>query len=300
MSLGARHVSVGRNFDQYLRFKLTFGDEKRVVWLSRPVTIDALRQEIHGLYKCLPRISFIDSEGDAIPISNQAELEHVIEVFSQSPQSNLKLTLLDDTMCGSQSLRRTQSISSGYSSSFDPLSAHTPLPGELDCRPSLLRTNSTGVAPRCHSPPPGFLNHHQRSQSNSSSFLTVNGGGEFIPEHDENPPVMRDDGLSVEARHRSTNSVSSFSSGGTTSIESGFCDDKNGNRSRADTFPRSRLANQDFGVTSTYPRLKPYTTSSDGSAAPHGGLALRGSTATLNKRDSEVDLRHLSISNSSS
>eukprot|EP00053_Salpingoeca_punica_P005466 m.54487 g.54487 ORF g.54487 m.54487 type:complete len:598 (+) comp13255_c0_seq2:349-2142(+) len=310
-----RHGSVGRNYDQYLRFKLTFGDEKRIVWLARPVTIEALRQEIFTLYKCTPKISYIDDEDDLIPISNQSELEHVIEVFSQSPQSNLKLHLFVDEQASPDSLSlasvatstttmrsRTLSTGSSYGSSFDPLSAHTPLPMELEGRPPLVRATSVGPA-RCHSPPPGFLNDHQRSQSSSSSFLNVNGGGEFIPENDDNTPVRRKDGpptvsVLVEPRHRSTNSISSFSSGGTTSIESGFCDDKSSiDRSRADTFPRSRVGKPEEGGASTYPR-KAGGRADDGFAALSEDISPRGSTATLAGRQnsSQLDLRGLSIS----
>eukprot|EP00051_Salpingoeca_urceolata_P010998 m.135241 g.135241 ORF g.135241 m.135241 type:complete len:163 (+) comp16940_c0_seq4:635-1123(+) len=78
--------------DSHIRIKCIYGDEKRILFVSRPVIFDTLYQQISELYGQRLTIKFEDEETDLVAIKSQAELDHAIDLFDRS-EANYSLRL---------------------------------------------------------------------------------------------------------------------------------------------------------------------------------------------------------------
>eukprot|EP00051_Salpingoeca_urceolata_P011000 m.135273 g.135273 ORF g.135273 m.135273 type:complete len:594 (+) comp16940_c0_seq7:635-2416(+) len=255
--------------DSHIRIKCIYGDEKRILFVSRPVIFDTLYQQISELYGQRLTIKFEDEETDLVAIKSQAELDHAIDLFDRSEANySLRLHLTEFSYGVSPPGSATNSWSSGSPSTrlgiADVFRQH-----ELAEEEARRAQVSRGAAPlrggppsaaRPHSPPPGFLSRHRTKSDSGSSFKNVNGGGEFIPEsystdfrRSPNGSLERSESLTSDGYAPSRAPRRAFSDN-----EASLASD---HRVRADTFPRRGTQQQPQATgfpesSSTFPRSK--------------------------------------------
>eukprot|EP00051_Salpingoeca_urceolata_P010999 m.135263 g.135263 ORF g.135263 m.135263 type:complete len:641 (+) comp16940_c0_seq6:635-2557(+) len=100
--------------DSHIRIKCIYGDEKRILFVSRPVIFDTLYQQISELYGQRLTIKFEDEETDLVAIKSQAELDHAIDLFDRSEANySLRLHLTEFSYGVSPPGSATNSWSSG-------------------------------------------------------------------------------------------------------------------------------------------------------------------------------------------
>ncbi|KAL5005591.1 hypothetical protein ScPMuIL_016749 [Solemya velum] len=141
--------------DQPLRVKCEYCGEKRSFNMTRPVTLDRLRNKIQDLYSASLNLFFTQNNGEVyVLICNQEDLQRAI-------------TLVDKN-------DRTKSLKLFLTMPSDPGGGIVP-------KSLQYGNNNNRETP---SPPPGSLPPHEKHYNPSASCSSVNSEGVFIPEHE--------------------------------------------------------------------------------------------------------------------
>lgn len=89
---------TGGSTSDSVRFKCSYGPEKRILFMPRPVRFEVLRERVASLFKRPVEICCRDEGGlaDLIPIQSQPQLDSAIAVFDAGKAFSLQLFLTDN------------------------------------------------------------------------------------------------------------------------------------------------------------------------------------------------------------